>query len=281
MAVTNRLALPETASSAPLEEGSIFFIGNATVLLRLAGFTILTDPTFIHRHEQTWLGYGLHTTRLTDPALEIADLPSLDFVLLSHFHGDHFDQAAEQGLDHALPIVTTPESATALAERGFTNGIPLETWATLDVEKGASRLRITATPARHGPPMVDFALPDVMGSIIDAVTPAGAAARLYISGDTLIIDELREIRERYPAIDIGLLHLGGTRVLGILVSMDAAQGVEAMRIIEQELTIPIHYNDYDVFTSSLEDFQAEVTAADLDDRVHYLRHGETYRFDVG
>ena len=92
---------------------------------------------------------------------------------------------------------------------------------------------------------------------------------------------MREIRERYPAIDIGLLHLGGTRVLGILVSMDAAQGVEAMRIIEPELTIPIHYNDYDVFTSSLEDFQAEVTAAGLDDRVHYLRHGETYRFDVG
>jgi hypothetical protein len=42
--------------------GSIFFIGNATVLIRYAGFTILTDPTFIHKHGQVPLGYGLHTT---------------------------------------------------------------------------------------------------------------------------------------------------------------------------------------------------------------------------
>lgn len=32
--------------------GSIYFIGTATVLLRYAGFTTLTDPNFIHRHEQ-------------------------------------------------------------------------------------------------------------------------------------------------------------------------------------------------------------------------------------
>jgi len=92
---TSRPTLSAPAST-PTEAGtgSIVFIGNATVLLRIAGFTILTDPTFIHKHEQTWLGGGLHTTRLTDPAIELADLPPLDFVLLSHFHGDHFDQVA-------------------------------------------------------------------------------------------------------------------------------------------------------------------------------------------
>jgi L-ascorbate metabolism protein UlaG (beta-lactamase superfamily) len=38
------------------EERSLFFIGNATLLLRYAGLTILTDPTFVHRHEQVGLG---------------------------------------------------------------------------------------------------------------------------------------------------------------------------------------------------------------------------------
>jgi L-ascorbate metabolism protein UlaG (beta-lactamase superfamily) len=273
---------PTIASSAPVEAdvatGSIFFIGNATVLLRLAGFTILTDPTFIHKHEQTWLGGGLHTTRLTDPAIELADLPPLDLVLLSHFHGDHFDQVAERDLDRDLPIVTTPQSAEALAERGFTDCRPLDVWQSLTIDKGDAQLRITATPARHGPPLVDLVLPDVMGSILEASSPHGPTPRIYISGDTLLIDELQEIPQRFPEIDIALLHLGGTRVLGILVSMDAKQGVEAMRIVDPALAIPIHYNDYDVFTSSLEDFQAEVRAAGLEDRVHYLRHGETYRF---
>jgi L-ascorbate metabolism protein UlaG (beta-lactamase superfamily) len=280
MAVTHTLTLPDT-SAAPTNEGSIFFIGNATVLLRVAGFTILTDPTFIHKHEQTWLGGGLHTTRLTDPAIELADLPPLDLVLLSHFHGDHFDQVAERDLDRTLPIVTTPQSANDLEERGFTNCIPLDVWESLDVEKGPARLRITATPARHGPRMVDFVLPDVMGSVLDVTTADGGASRIYITGDTLVIDELREIPRRFPDIDIALLHLGGTRVLGILVSMDAKQGVEAMRIVDPALAIPIHYNDYDVFTSPLSDFQEEVRAAGLEDRVHYLSHGETYTFPSG
>jgi L-ascorbate metabolism protein UlaG (beta-lactamase superfamily) len=281
MAATTTLRLPEAPGAAPTNEGSIFFIGNATVLLRVAGFTILTDPTFIHKHEQTWLGGGLHTTRLTDPAIELADLPPLDLVLLSHFHGDHFDQVAERDLDRTLPIVTTPQSANDLEERGFTNCIPLDVWESLDVEQGPARLRITATPARHGPRMVDFALPDVMGSVLDVTTADSGVSRIYITGDTLVIDELREIPRRFPDIDIALLHLGGTRVLGILVSMDAKQGVEAMRIVDPALAIPIHYNDYDVFTSPLSDFQEEVRAAGLEDRVHYLSHGETYTFLSG
>ena len=99
--------------------------------------------------------------------------------------------------------------------------------------------------------------------------------------DTLVIDKLREIPQRFPDIDIALLHLGGTRVLGILVSMDAKQGVEAMQIVDPALAIPIHYNDYDVFTSPLSDFQEEIRAAGLDNRVHYLSHGETYTFLSG
>jgi L-ascorbate metabolism protein UlaG (beta-lactamase superfamily) len=278
MAATTTLMLPEAPTVAPTNEGSIFFIGNATVLVQVAGFTILTDPTFIHKHEQTWLGGGLHTTRLTDPAMELADLPPLDLVLLSHFHGDHFDQVAERDLDRALPIVTTPQSANNLEERGFTNCIPLDVWKSLNVEKGSAQLRITATPARHGPPLVDLVLPDVMGSVLDVTMADGCASRIYITGDTLVIDELREIPRRFPDIDIALLHLGGTRVLGILASMDAKQGVEAMRIVDPALAIPIHYNDYDVFTSPLSDFQDEVRAAGLEHRVHYLRHGETYTF---
>ncbi len=90
---------PRTAGGAAPTTGSVFFIGNATVLIRFGGFTILTDPTFIHMHEEVSIGYGMHSKRLTDPALEIADLPPLDFVLLSHFHGDHFDQVAEAELD--------------------------------------------------------------------------------------------------------------------------------------------------------------------------------------
>ena len=79
-----------------------------------------------------------------------------------------------------------------------------------------------------------------------------------------------------------------TRAMAIETTPSAAelrtqltdQGVEAMHIVAPALAIPIHYNDYDVFTSSLADFQEAVRAAGLQDRVHYLAHGETYRFGL-
>jgi hypothetical protein len=165
--MAHEMTLPSTGMSPDLRTGSIVFLGTATVLIRYAGFTILTDPNFIHRHEQVDLGYGVSATRQTNPALEIHELPSLDLVLLSHFHGDHFDQVAERELDKSLPIVTTPEAAEALRQRGFVALHPLATWAHVTVSKGDVRLRITATPGRHGPPVVSLALPEVMGSILE------------------------------------------------------------------------------------------------------------------
>lgn len=272
---TQRIVLP--AAGSPDPAGSVLFIGTATLLIRCAGFSVLTDPNFVHMHEKVDIGYGMTATRLTDPAMEIADLPPIDLVLLSHLHGDHFDQVAERELDKQLPIVTTAEAATALRERGFDNVHALERWNEISVEKGDASLRITATPGRHGPPVVSVALPDVIGSILEFQKGTGPIAqRLYITGDTLVIDDLKEIPERFPDIDLALLHIGGGRVLGMLVTMDDKQGVELLRIVEPKVAIPIHYDDYDVFKSPLSDFQAAVEAAGLAERVRYLRRGDSY-----
>src|ERR1051325_10323396 len=145
-----------------LYNGSIFFVGNATVLIRYAGFTILTDPTFIHMHDKVHLGYGLHSTRLTNPAMDIKELPTLDLIVLSHFHGDHFDQIAVHELDKSQPIVTTSHATEELSLRGFTNPHKLDTWESISFVKGDIQLNITATPGRHGPLPVSIFLPQVM-----------------------------------------------------------------------------------------------------------------------
>jgi L-ascorbate metabolism protein UlaG (beta-lactamase superfamily) len=264
-----------------LARGSIFFNGTATVIIRYAGFTILTDPNFLHRHDKVRLGYGLSSRRLTDPALDIEDLPPIDLVVLSHLHDDHFDHIAEEGLNKTLPIITTRHAATYLAKKGFKATHPLATWQSFQVHKGDVDLQITSTPGRHGPGLLARFLPSVMGSILEFRRPGEAARfRHYITGDTLIFNELREIPTRYPDSDLALLHLGGTKALGVLLTMDAKQGVEALRIVNPRTAIPIHYNDYTVFRSPLSDFQKAVADAGLADRVHYLDHGQTYDFEV-
>jgi hypothetical protein len=45
-------------SGAVDDTGSVLFVGTATVVLRLGGFTLLTDPNFLHQGEHAPLGGG-------------------------------------------------------------------------------------------------------------------------------------------------------------------------------------------------------------------------------
>lgn len=262
-------------------KGSIFFVGTATVILHYGGFTILTDPNFLHAGGHVHLGYGLMAERLTNPAIDIEDLPPLDFCVLSHYHGDHFDQVAEDKLQKDLPILTTAHAANELQGKGFTATAALKTWESTLIDKGEMRVTVTSMPGKHGPPIVESLLPDVMGSMLEFQRRDGPVSlRLYITGDTLVFDDLKEIPQRYPDIDLALFHLGGTRIMGLLLTMDAEQGIEAMQLINPHEVIPIHYNDYEVFKSPLQEFKEAVSAAGLESRVKYLSHGETYEFEM-
>jgi L-ascorbate metabolism protein UlaG (beta-lactamase superfamily) len=275
------LVLSGDADKPDFANGSVFFVGTATVILHYAGFTILTDPNFLHQGEHVHLGYGLRSARRTNPAIELEELPPIDFVLLSHMHEDHFDRVVEQKLNKDLPIVTTHHATAKLKKKGFRSPQSLNTWETLTVIKGEAKVKITSTPGRHGPGALAALLPPVMGSILEFQMLSGNTSfRLYVSGDTLVFEDIKEIPKRYPDIDLGLIHLGGTKAFGILLTMDGKQGVEAIQIIAPHITIPIHFNDYTVMKSPLEDFMQAVAAAGLEQKVRYLSHGDTYRLEI-
>jgi len=272
-----RLVVPDGSAERGAGEASVQFIGTATTIVRYGGLTFLTDPNFLHRGDRIHIGCGMHATRLTDPAIEFEDLPPIDFVLLSHLHEDHFDRLVEDRLPKDMPILTTASAARTLERRGFTRTCPLRRWDYVNVVKGATRLRITSMPGRHGPLPVSALLPEVMGSMLEFDGEPGAF-RMYITGDTLVFRDLREIPHRYRKVDLALLHLGGTRVMGVLVTMNAEHGIQALQIVGPDTAIPIHYDDYDVFKEPLDEFARAVKRAGLDDKVQYLRPGETYTF---
>lgn len=255
--------------------GSLTFGGTATCLLRLGGFTLLTDPNFLHRGQRVHLGYGLVSRRRTEPALLPDDLPPLDAVLLSHLHGDHFDRVARRWLPPDLPVVTTRHAARALRRRGSRAATGLPTWETWEATRGGETLRVTAVPGRHGPAVVHRALPPVMGSVLDLERDGRRVLRVYVTGDTLCRPWLREVRDRFPGIDVMVAHLGGTRVLGVLVTMDGRQGTDLVELIGPGVTLPVHTDDYTVFRSPLSDFVAEMAARGLTDRLRVVERGGT------
>ncbi|WP_067965466.1 MBL fold metallo-hydrolase [Nocardiopsis trehalosi] len=254
---------------------SVRFIGNATVILRWDDLTVLTDPNFLHRGQFAYLGKGLVSRRRTDPALRVDGLPRLDAVLLSHLHGDHFDRVARRGLDHGLPVVTTPQAARRLRRHGFGESVGLDVWGDWGLAAGSTWMRVHAVPGRHGPRPFHRLLPPVMGSVVEfGPTGGGAEIRIYVTGDTVMFDGVHEIPRRHPGIDLTLVHLGGTTLPGgVMVTMDDRQGVELVEAVDPRTVSPIHYDDYGVFRSPLSAFTARLRRHGLGGRLRLLEKG--------
>lgn len=244
------------ATERPVSGGSLTFIGTATTLIRLGPFTVLTDPNFLRRGQYAWLGKGLVSRRRTDPAMRVSELPPYDAVVLSHLHGDHFDRVARRGLDPQRPLVTTPHAARRLRPRGFAT-VGLETWQRHELVRGSQRLSIEALPAVHAYGALGSLLPPVMGSMLTLDDGGERRLSVYVTGDTLLGDHLDAIRARHPETDVAVVHLGGTRVLGALVTLDGRGGVDLLHRMSPRAAVPVHYDDYGVFRSPLKDFVDE------------------------
>jgi L-ascorbate metabolism protein UlaG (beta-lactamase superfamily) len=254
------------------------FIGTATTLIRLGGFTVLTDPNFLRRGQRAYLGKGLWSRRLTEPALEVDQLPPLDAVLLSHLHGDHFDRVARAGLERGGPVLTTPHAARRLDRWGFRTHA-MRTWETTTLGNQPEGVHITSLPAVHARGVMGALLPPVMGMMLELVRRGQTVRRVYVSGDTLTGSHLDAIAERYPRIDHAVVHLGGTRVLMHTVTMDDRQGVDCLRRIKPRHVIPVHHDDYGVFRSPLADFVQRARHEGLGDLLTPIERGQSVELD--
>ncbi|KAI0367482.1 Metallo-hydrolase/oxidoreductase [Pilatotrama ljubarskyi] len=283
------------------ENATLTFVGTATTLLEWRGLRIMTDPNFLHAGDHVHLGPGVAAQRLTNPSVPIDQLPPIHLILLSHYHEDHFDKLVEDRLRRDLPIITTPHAQhhlTTAQGKGepFTAITALDTWQAAEIhavgDAGEAKLKVIAMPGKHVPVGLAEAVNNVLGAVpptngwmIELYAEGGRTFRIYISGDTLMVDDLKSIPEKFPHVDLMLIHLGGTSIPGpnmplLMVTMDANQGIQLVHLINPDVTIPIHYDDYDVFKSPLKDFQDLVTQAGLGKKVVYLNRGDQYSFKV-
>ncbi|MFR9806807.1 MBL fold metallo-hydrolase [Pseudonocardia sp. RS010] len=205
--------------------------------------------------------------------------PLLDAVVLSHLHGDHFDRRARRGLPQAVPIVTTPHAERRLRRQGFRAAEGVRTWESWETTRNDDLLRVTAVPGQHGPAVVHRALPPVMGAVLELERAGGTVLRIYQTGDTLMRPFLHRVHERFGPPDVLVAHLGGTRVAGVLVTMDARQGADLVETFRPGTTIPVHYDDYDVFRSPLSHFTQELYDRGLQAGLRVLHRGETARLE--
>jgi L-ascorbate metabolism protein UlaG (beta-lactamase superfamily) len=223
----------------------ITHIGGPTALIEVGGWRLLTDPTFDPPGRKYRFGWGTGSQKLAGPAVPASELGPIDAVLLSHdHHDDNLDPAGRALLPSAGVVVTTVPGAQRLG--GETRG--LANWATTRLEApGRVPIEVTATPCRHGPPHSYPIVGDVVGFALRwEGQPHGV---LWISGDTVLYDGVREVAGRLQ-IGIALLHLGGVQfpVTGPLrYTMTADDAVEVCGLVRPHTAIPIHYEGWKHF----------------------------------
>ncbi|WP_326758082.1 MBL fold metallo-hydrolase [Streptomyces phaeochromogenes] len=257
-----------------MTEVRVTHIGGPTTLIEADGWRLLTDPTFDPPGERYAFGWGTSSRKLTGPALTVADLPPIDAVLLTHdHHGDNLDTAGRALLPGVGTVLTTLSGAGRLGG----NARGLSAWTSTRLEApGRPAIDVTATPARHGPPLSRPVTGDVIGFALRWEGQRHGV--LWISGDTVLYEGVREVARR---LDVGtaLLHLGSVRfpLTGpVRYTMNAAQAVSLCHELRPHTVLPVHYEGWGHFQEGRTAVEAELAdaPADIRDRFRWLPTGK-------
>jgi L-ascorbate metabolism protein UlaG (beta-lactamase superfamily) len=247
-------------------------IGGPTVLVELGGWRLLTDPTFDPAGGHYHFGWGTSSDKLAGPAVAVADLPPIDAVLLTHdHHGDNLDAAGRALLPAAGAVLTTVGGARRLGlprVRGLAAG-----QRSLLEAPGKPTIEVTATPARHGPPLSRPIVGDVVG-----FTVRWDGGVLWISGDTVLHRELRTAVAGQK-IDVAIVHVGGVRfpITGpVRYTLTARRAAELLTLVRPRVAIPVHYEGWSHFEDGRAACERALadTADDVRRSVRWLRMGE-------
>lgn len=249
----------------------ITLIGGPTVLIEIAGFRLVTDPTFDAPGD-----YELPHVRLrktAGPALAPRDIGPADAVLLSHDqHADNLDHAGRAFLAGARRVITTVAGAGRLRRDGEGQNVEgLAPWQTTELTKPGSVLRVTATPARHGPAGIEPLSGDVIGFVL--TFPDIHTSPIYITGDTVWYDGVAEVARRFPAGTV-VLFAGSAKTRGPFhLTMDVNDAVETAHAFADAAIVPVHCDGWAHFTQDRDDVEATFKALGLASRLRLLEPG--------
>jgi L-ascorbate metabolism protein UlaG (beta-lactamase superfamily) len=96
------------------------WLGHSTVLLRIDGTTVLTDPVLGRRVGMRLGPMTVGLKRIVEPALRLWELPHIDVILLSHAHMDHFDIRGLRQLEsRGTAVVTASKTSDLLRVRRY------------------------------------------------------------------------------------------------------------------------------------------------------------------
>jgi L-ascorbate metabolism protein UlaG (beta-lactamase superfamily) len=217
----------------------VTWYGHSSALVEIDGARVLFDPVWSERVSPSTL---VGPKRLHPVPVALAELPTLDAIVISHDHYDHLDMDSVRTLvrTQRAPFVV-PLGVGAHLERWR---VPAERIVELDWWDGMSvaGLRITATPAQH----FSGRLFKRDGTLWTSWTVVGPHRKVFYTGDSGYFDGYAEIGERFGPFDVALVQIGAYGDAWPTIHMTPEEGVAAAVDVRAGLLVPVHWGTFNL-----------------------------------
>lgn len=275
------VARAAAATLADTRPGSftVTWIGHATVLVRMGGLNILTDPQFSERASPvSWMG----PRRVVPPVPGLDQLPPIHAVVISHDHYDSLDVNTVRRLrarpGGANTVFFTPLGYRKwFAELGVTNVVERDWWESSEL----GGVTFTAVPVRHWCKRTPW---DHNRRLWSGWAMAGAGKKVLFAGDSGYTRHFAEIGQRLGPFDLALIPIGAYEPRWFMAPyhMNPEEAVRVHQDVRAVRSVAIHWGTFILTDEPLTEPPVELAAALLAADIRpsafkVLMHGQTLR----
>ncbi|GAB3812576.1 MBL fold metallo-hydrolase [Pontibacter rugosus] len=207
---------------------SIQLVRNATLLINYAGQRILVDPMLMPKDTIDPFAGKARNPMVALPMAIEEIVKGIGLVLVTHTHPDHFDQVAAETLDKSIKLLNQPADEAYFQKANFTNA---ETVQDSTVWNG---ITIHRTGGEHG----SGEILKQMGTVSGFVLQAENQPTIYIVGDSIWIDEIKQSIQEYTP-DYIIINSGGAAFPGFEATPILMNEEQTMALIGESGTAKI------------------------------------------
>ncbi|MCM2296740.1 MBL fold metallo-hydrolase [Rhodoferax sp.] len=269
---------PETATDTSVE---VQLIRNATVKIDFSGTTFLVDPMLSAKGE--WPGFpDTYRSELRNPLVDLPFsakdvLDSVEAVVVTHTHTDHWDEAAQKTIPKSLPVFTQNEAdAKMIRSQGFKDVRVLEGSTTF------MGVKLSKTGGQHGTDLwfADPVRSKAMGPVMGVVFSAPKAKTVYVAGDTVWRPEVDQALEQHKP-DVVILNTGSALMSGFEqhpIIMGKQDTLQATKAAPNAAIVAVHMDSVNHMSLSRKELSEFVKDQKIEKSVMIPADGESMKF---